>query len=164
MEWVITTPYEKVGLPRSLDVIDNRCDGTICMMGDRCSHKKYIRAIREELCCVTHYPTKLISFWTLFPPGNLRWHRTPIHLNSNIASIPVTTRRGHVDRSCTPTWRLHNISLSDRPGLETHGTISLKFGPVKCLTLSVPRVINLQFPLQPLQKYYITQYGELGFS
>ena len=41
------------------------------------------------------------------------------------------------------------------------------FGCLRCkpaLTLSVPRVINLQFPLQPLQKYYITQYGELGFS
>ena len=31
-------------------------------------------------------------------------------------------------------------------------------------TLSVPRAINLQFPLQPHQKYDITQYGELGFS
>ena len=27
-----------------------------------------------------------------------------------------------------------------------------------------PRVMNLKFPLQPHQKYYITQYGELGFS
>ena len=33
-----------------------------------------------------------------------------------------------------------------------------------CLTLSLPRVINFQFPLQPHQKYYTTQYGELGFS
>ena len=32
------------------------------------------------------------------------------------------------------------------------------------LTLSLPRAINLQFPLQPHQKYNITQYGELGFS
>ena len=32
------------------------------------------------------------------------------------------------------------------------------------LTLPLPRVINLKFPLQPHQKYYITQYGELGFS
>ena len=27
-----------------------------------------------------------------------------------------------------------------------------------------PRVINVKFPLQPRQKYYITQYEELGFS
>ena len=32
------------------------------------------------------------------------------------------------------------------------------------LTLSLPRVINFKFPLQPHQKYYITHYGELGFS
>ena len=31
------------------------------------------------------------------------------------------------------------------------------------LTLSLPRVINVKFLLQPHQKYYITQ-GELGFS
>ena len=32
------------------------------------------------------------------------------------------------------------------------------------LTLSLPRVINFKFPLQTHQKYYVTQYGELGFS
>ena len=32
------------------------------------------------------------------------------------------------------------------------------------LTSSLPRVINFKFPLQPHQKYYITQYEELGFS
>ena len=31
------------------------------------------------------------------------------------------------------------------------------------LTLSLSRVINVKFPLQPHQKYYITQYEELGF-
>ena len=36
---------------------------------------------------------------------------------------------------------------------------------IKPLTLSLPRVINIKFPLQHHQKYYITQYeGELGFS
>ena len=33
-----------------------------------------------------------------------------------------------------------------------------------CLTLSLPRVINFEFPQQPHQKYYITQYEDLGFS
>ena len=32
------------------------------------------------------------------------------------------------------------------------------------LTLSFPRVINIKFLLHPHQKYYITQYEELGFS
>ena len=32
------------------------------------------------------------------------------------------------------------------------------------LTPSLPRVIDVKFLLQPHQKYYITQYGELGFS
>ena len=31
------------------------------------------------------------------------------------------------------------------------------------LTLSPPRVINFKFLLQPHHKYYIRQYGELGF-
>ena len=31
------------------------------------------------------------------------------------------------------------------------------------LTLSLPRVINLEFPLEPHQKYNIIQYEELGF-
>ena len=31
-------------------------------------------------------------------------------------------------------------------------------------TLSLPRVINVKLLLQPHQKYYITQYGELVFS
>ena len=32
------------------------------------------------------------------------------------------------------------------------------------LTRSLLRVINFNFPVQPHQKYYITQYEELGFS
>ena len=40
-------------------------------------------------------------------------------------------------------------------------TPSLLYEPLVIPTL--PRVINLKFPLQPHQKYYITQYGELGF-
>ena len=28
---------------------------------------------------------------------------------------------------------------------------------------SLSKVINVRFPLQPHQRYYITQYGELGF-
>ena len=47
------------------------------------------------------------------------------------------------------TWlKLHLVSI---------------FG-LTCWTLSLPRVINVKFLLQPHQKYYITQYEELGFS
>ena len=31
-------------------------------------------------------------------------------------------------------------------------------------TLSLPRVINFKFPLQPHHKYYTAQYEEIGFS
>ena len=42
------------------------------------------------------------------------------------------------------------------PDLQSH--------PESHLTLSLPRVINSKFPLQPHQKYYITQCEELDFS
>ena len=32
------------------------------------------------------------------------------------------------------------------------------------ITVSLPRVINFKLPLQPHQKYYITQYEELDLS
>ena len=35
---------------------------------------------------------------------------------------------------------------------------------VKGLILLLPRVINFKFPLKPYQKYYTTQYEEVGFS
>ena len=35
---------------------------------------------------------------------------------------------------------------------------------LRSLVLSLARVINAKFPLQPLHKYYITHYEELGFS
>ena len=35
---------------------------------------------------------------------------------------------------------------------------------LRSCTLSFPTVINFKIPLQSHQKYYITQYGELGFS
>ena len=41
---------------------------------------------------------------------------------------------------------------------QTH-TIALISGP----SLSPPRGINFKFPLQPCQKYYITQYEDLDF-
>ena len=42
--------------------------------------------------------------------------------------------------------------------------LTINFFTTGGLTLSLPRVINIKFPLQPHQKYYMTQYEELGFS
>ena len=36
--------------------------------------------------------------------------------------------------------------------------------PKEGFTLSLPRVINFKFPLQPNLKYYCTQHEERGFS
>ena len=48
--------------------------------------------------------------------------------------------------------------------LREHGQRTQEPGGELQLTLSLPRVINIKLPLQPHQKYYITQYRELGFS
>ena len=55
------------------------------------------------------------------------------------------------------------LSIRRAESLSTHGTSPDDFLAVKCLTLSLQRVINRKFPLQPHQKHYITQYEELGF-
>ena len=47
---------------------------------------------------------------------------------------------------------------------KSHDTKKWDPQTIVLLTLSFPRVINIKFLLQPHQKYYITQYGELGFS
>ena len=41
---------------------------------------------------------------------------------------------------------------------------NMNFSWISLLTLSLPRMFNLHFPLQPYQKYCIIQYGERGFS
>ena len=57
------------------------------------------------------------------------------------------------------------------PYFRPNPTCCMHFPPRTCkaadlaaLTLSLLRVISFKFPLQPHQKYDITQYGELGFS
>ena len=42
--------------------------------------------------------------------------------------------------------------------------IDIYGGLTELLTLSLPRVISFKFPLQPHQKYYTTQYEEIGVS
>ena len=54
------------------------------------------------------------------------------------------------------TLRILTISL---PRTGESGRMS----PCKNAPVSLPRGINLKFPLQPQQKYHITRYGELGF-
>ena len=48
---------------------------------------------------------------------------------------------------------------------KTHGVDQVqKVHSPNLLTLSLPRVINVKFPLPPHEKYYIIQYEELGLS
>ena len=48
-------------------------------------------------------------------------------------------------------------------GILCHLSLEM-FARILSRTLSLPRVINIKFPLQPHQKYNITQYEEVGFS
>ena len=65
-----------------------------------------------------------------------------------------------------------NITSHSKKNLAFHSLLKWKwlyyqFSPPHLyfsLTLSLPRVISFKFPLRPHQKYYITQYEELGFS
>ena len=91
------------------------------------------------------------------------------------------------DNRRTGAWRWRGQSLCNRsqgssygqgawpPTPELQRTMEIRWKKVKKmktindtrskkLPLSLPRVINVKFPLQPHQQYYITQYEELGFS
>ena len=60
-----------------------------------------------------------------------------------------------------PSWQLpHTPSVLSSAQSQLVGCVR----SIATLTLSLPRVINFKFPLQPHQKYYITQYEELDFS
>ena len=66
--------------------------------------------------------------------------RVSLILHSAAAGFNFMKMRWRSGRSATPNQFSHTI------------------------TLSLPRVIRVKFPLQPHQKYNITQYEELGFS
>ena len=69
-------------------------------------------------------------------------HRTDEHIMSHSTKTKGPAKRGHI----------------------VAATSLLKWSCFPKLTLSLPSVINLKFPLQPHQKYCITQYGKFGFS
>ena len=69
--------------------------------------------------------------------------------------------------------RLGRVRDLDRPGKNARrghrdrlgqGRRNVLRGECCLVTPSLPRVINFKFPLQPHQKYNITQYEELGLS
>ena len=67
----------------------------------------------------------------------------------------------------TVLYKIHTFSeLRHCRDLVQHiwGLVTMPVGVLDNLTLSLPRVINFKLLLQPHQKYYITQYEELGFS
>ena len=82
-----------------------------------------------------------------FPPSGMPQHPSSTNFTRKICRKPKPSllSLGKIVVFCDILWYIPCCSLV-------------------WLTLSLPRVINLQFPLQPLQKYDITQYGERGFS
>ena len=56
------------------------------------------------------------------------------------------------------------IYFTDKGTPVQENTISLLTEVSVHLSLSLPRVIDVKVPLQPHQKYYITQYEELAFA
>ena len=73
------------------------------------------------------------------------------------------TKIGQRDRCQTLTA----ISMTKKEVARKHcvSNVDVSGKTLGCqLILSLPRVINFKFLLQYHQKYYITQYGEFGFS
>ena len=79
-----------------------------------------------------------------------------------------------LDRSClSPSPEFETWKTNEQRKMSTVNNSSLQIAVYRewrwkkngdNLTPSLPRVINFKFPLQPHQKYYITQYEELGCS
>ena len=91
--------------------------------------------------CVPRLPSSLPWSWSLprqIPPL-VQWRSMPAGEHNSV--------RRHI------TDNLWAITANGQ--VPTLGSV---------LALPLPRVINVKFPLQPQQKYYTTQYGELGFS
>ena len=116
--------------------------------------------------------TGLFSLWTDYSVLGYRVGITLMNLFNNMPTVCPTKELPKHRKF--PLFRLWGFTVASRKAaFRTALTLlicSLKGYRVSnasfwqfTLTLSLPRVINLQFPLQPLQKYYITQYGELGF-
>ena len=114
-------------------------------------------------------------------PVMLRW----THAENAQRERRSTTQAPHIHRKTAP----HSTPLRYSPILTRHSPtpsphpykllsqsprtakLSVSIEAKYCVswrsldvTLSLPRVINVKFPLQPHQKCYVTQYGELGLS
>ena len=60
-------------------------------------------------------------------------------------------------------WGVYTQATPQLPSTPLY-SLAVKMRLLNEVTLPLPRVINFKFLLQPHKKYYITQYGELGFS
>ena len=114
---------------------------------------------RHEL--IPRQRSRTISYLVL-PREMPRGQQEPIpHQRSGTISSSPLPRE--VDR---PTWE--ELSLPKANKRVSHPPLPHWSAWNKCqgspAQEAFPRVINLQFPLNPHQKYYITQYEELGFS
>ena len=95
---------------------------------------------KHFLCCVPVLPALKRGF-SLYTP--VSWLKCNVFLSWDISGRRRSRWFGIMKSASTHEWVTENDSL---------------------LTLSLPRVINLKFLVQPHQKYYVTQYEELGFS
>ena len=123
-------------------------------------------------------PASTCSWWPrrslLYPPWWVAWCPSP-----SFPPFPVVSpaSRGFLLRSSTCSSSKHYPPGQNRTGsfLGTKTIFKRVFykfdraaflhgGLNRSLTLPLPRVINLKFPLQLHQKYHITQYEEHDFS
>ena len=87
-------------------------------------------------------------------------HRPRLVLEFQSLGFGLPVRKQTLRR--TPERQQSPVGSSWYPRALTRTTGKRSLGAP--LTLSPLRVTNVKFPLQPQQKYYIAQYGELGFS
>ena len=87
----------------------------------------------------------------------IRFHLdTHFRLEEFVTTCPENLTGADFYALCSDAM-LHSIKR------QIHSLEAGAYGVGRGASLSPPRVINVKFPLQPHQKYYIKQDGELGF-
>ena len=119
----------------------------------------------QSCCCVKDLLVVLIGAWHSFLVGTKNWE--PLRSESwyHLPSSPIFSSLFFTPSSFITYLFLPSFSLHPFP---IHCLICAVVSYIfdfylQCkFTRSLPRVFNFKFPLQPHQKYNITQCGELG--